>query len=133
MGTPCAIGMKMADGSVKAIRCNFDGYTAGAGATLGFWYTQQEYVEKLLELGDLSSLGETIDDCVAYHRDRGEKLNPAVEFNSAEDFRRTGKAKMCADFLYLFEDGQWSTFGLRNINEWIKLNVITGQCENSKG
>ncbi len=45
MGTPCAIGMKMADGSVKAIRCNFDGYTAGAGAILGFRYTQPEKME----------------------------------------------------------------------------------------
>ena len=133
MGTPCAIGMKQPDGSVKAIYLHFDGYVARAGAILGLWYTQPEQVEALLKLGDISELKEGIDDCVAYHRDRGEKLNPAVEFNSAEDFRRTGKAKMCADFLYLFEDGQWSTFGLRNINEWIKLNVITGQCENSKG
>ncbi|MDD3228942.1 MAG: hypothetical protein PHE09_06945 [Oscillospiraceae bacterium] len=26
MGTPCAIGMKQADGSICAIRCNYDGY-----------------------------------------------------------------------------------------------------------
>jgi len=124
MGTPCAIGMKLADGSVKAIRCNFDGYPAGAGATLAGWYTQPEYVEKLLELGDLSSLGETIDDCVAYQRDRGEELNPAVGFESVEDFRLTGNDIMCADFLYIFEDGQWSTFGLKGVDEWIRFNVI---------
>ena len=123
MGTPCAIGMKMADGSGKAIRCNFDGYTAGAGATLAGWYTQQEDVEKLLELGDLSELGDTIDDCVAYHRDRGEKLSPAVKFDSAEIFRRTGKTIMCADFLYLFEDGQWSASGLCHEPDWVRIEV----------
>ena len=36
MGTPCAIGKKMEDGSVKAVRCNYDGYVAGAGAILRY-------------------------------------------------------------------------------------------------
>ena len=54
-----------------------------------------------------------------------------MKFDSVEDFRRTGKAKMCADFLYLFVEGQWSAVGLRNTNEWVKINVVTGQCENS--
>ena len=124
MGTPCAIGMKMADGSVKAIRCNYDGYVAGAGAILGGWYTQPEEVEALLKLGDLSELRETIDDCVAYHRDRGEELSPAVKFDKVEDFRLTGNDIMCADFLYIFEDGQWSTFGLKGVDEWIRFKVI---------
>ncbi len=35
MGTPCAIGMKMADGGVRAIRCNYDCYVTGAGVILG--------------------------------------------------------------------------------------------------
>ena len=117
----------MADGSVKAIRCNYDGYVAGAGAILGFWYTQPEQVEALLKLGDLSELREKIDTCVAYHRDRGEELSPAVKFDSVEDYQRTGKVKMCADFLYLFEDGQWSAYGLQNINQWVKLNVIINE------
>ena len=127
MGTPCAIGMKMTDGSVKAIRCNYDGYVAGAGAILAGWYTQQEYVEALLNLGDLSELGETIDDCLAYHRNQGEELNPAVKFDSVEDFRQTGNDVMCVDFLYIFDNDKWSTFGLQNTNEWIKLDVIVNK------
>lgn len=127
MGTPCAIGMKIADDSVKAIRCNYDGYAAGVGAILGGWYTQPEKVDALLKLGDLSELGEEISDCVAYHRDRGEKKSPAVKFNGVDDFRQTGNDIMCADFLYIFEDGQWSVFGLKGVDEWIRLNVIVNK------
>jgi len=111
--------MKMADGSVRAIRCNYDGYTAGAGAILGGWYTQQEDVEALLKLGDLSELRETIDDCVAYHRDRGEKLSPAVKFVSVEEYRSNGKGDMAADYLYLYDDGKWSVDGLYHEPDWI--------------
>ena len=73
MSTHAAIGMKQPSGSVKAIYLHFDGYVAGAGAILGFWYTQTEQVEALLKLGDISELREKIDDCVAYHSERGEK------------------------------------------------------------
>lgn len=124
MSTHAAIGMKQPDGSVKAIYLHFDGYVASAGAILGLWYTQQEDVEKLLKLGDLSELREKIDDCVAYHHDRGEELSPAKRFASIESFQRTGKAKMCADFLYIFENGQWSAFGLKAVDEWVRFNVI---------
>ncbi len=91
--------MKQPDGSVKAFYLHLDGHVARAGTILGLWYTQPEQVEALLKLGDLSELREKIDDCVTYHRDWCEKLSPAVKFDSVEEFRRTGKAKMCADFL----------------------------------
>src|SRR5574344_794808 len=80
MGTPCAIGMKMEDGSVRAIRCNYDGYVAGAGVILGGWYTDAAKFEALLALGELSRLAEALTDCVAYHRDRHEPMRPAKLF-----------------------------------------------------
>ena len=42
MSTNAAIGMKMADGSVRAVRLNWDGYVGHAGAILGGWYTTAE-------------------------------------------------------------------------------------------
>ena len=50
--------MKMEDGSVRAIRCNYDGYVVGAGVILGGWYTDAAKVEALLALGELSQLAE---------------------------------------------------------------------------
>ena len=51
----------MADGSVRAIRCNYDGYVAGAGVILAEWYTEPTKTQLLLALGDLSQLGEELD------------------------------------------------------------------------
>jgi hypothetical protein len=101
MGTPCAIGKKMEDGSVKAVRCNYDGYVAGAGAILGGWYGDAAKVEDLLALGELSQLGEEPASCVAYHRDRHEPMRPAKRFASVEEYQRTAKGEMSVDYLYL--------------------------------
>lgn len=74
IGTPCAIGIKQADGCVRAIRCNYDGYIAGVGVILAGWYTAPAKIEALLVLGDLLQLAEELDTCVAYHRDRHEPM-----------------------------------------------------------
>ena len=44
MGTPCAIGMTMEDGSVRAIRCNYDGYVAGVGVILGGCLCKKQFL-----------------------------------------------------------------------------------------
>src|SRR5574344_1455094 len=119
MGTPCAIGMKMEDGSVRAIRCNYDGYVAGAGVSLGGWYTDATKVEALLALGELSQLAEELADCVAFHRDRHEPMRPAKLFASIEDYLRTAKGEMSADYLYLYDEGCWSVYGLYNVSKWV--------------
>src|SRR5574344_870163 len=116
MGTPCAIGMKMADGSVRAIRCNYDGYVAGAGVILGGWYTDAAKVEAMLALGELSQLAaepaEEPADCIAYHRDRHEPMRPAKRFTSIKEYQRNAKGEMSADYLYLYDSGRWSVYGL---------------------
>lgn len=123
MGTPCAIGMKMTDGSVNAIRCNYNGYVAGAGAILGGWYTDAAKIEALLALGELSQLAEELADCVAYHRDRHEPMRPAKLFASINDYQRTAKGEMAADYLYLYDSGRWSVYGLYHEPDWIRVEV----------
>ncbi len=131
MGTPCAIGMKMEDGSVKAVRCNWDGYVAGAGAILGGWFADAAKVEALLALGNLSELAPELDTCVAYHRDRHEPMRPARRFADVDEYRRLGEAEMAADYLYLYEDGGWRVYGVYNEPDWIKLEIKIGDNENA--
>ena len=123
MGTPCAIGMKMANGSVRAIRCNYDGYIAGAGVILAGWYPDAAKVEALLALGELSQLAEEPASCVAYHRDRYEPMRPAKLFASINDYQRTAKGEMSADYLYLYDEGKWSVYGLYHEPDWIRVEV----------
>lgn len=123
METPCAIGMKMEDGSVRAIRCNYDGYVAGAGVILGGWYTDAAKVEALLALGELSQLAEELADCVAYHRDRYKPMRPAKRFDSVEEYQRIAKGKIAADYLYLYDNGCWSVYGLYHEPNWVRVEV----------
>ena len=86
MGTRSHIGKKFQDGTIKYIYCHFDGYPEHNGAILKEHYIDEAKVDALLELGDLSILGEEIGEqqdfnnisthndewCLAYGRDRGE-------------------------------------------------------------
>jgi len=95
MATRSRIAIEREDGSVKSIYCHFDGYLSGVGKTL-FNHYDKEKLEKLIELGDISSLENSTEGTIAYHRDRGEDLHfktfPNVEdlfengFNSGEEY-----------------------------------------------
>lgn len=72
MSTHSAIGRLLSDGRVQAIYCQFDGYLTHNGRILLEHYTTLDVVVALLELGDISSLDETLEKTEAYHRDRDE-------------------------------------------------------------
>ena len=74
MATRSRIAIENQDGTVTSIYCHFDGYLDGVGKKL-FEHYDREKTEKLIELGDISALGESTLDTIAYHRDRNEDLN----------------------------------------------------------
>ena len=97
MATRSRIGIELEDGTVKSVYCHWDGYVSNNGKILLEWYDRAKTLA-LVELGDLSSLGEQVEPTgphsfespqggvtVAYHRDRGECLNFHID-NSTEDF-----------------------------------------------
>jgi hypothetical protein len=96
MSTRSRIAIEKQDGTVESIYCHFDGYISHNGEILQNHYSTREKMEKLIELGDISSLENTPEETVAYHRDRGEDLNitsyPNVAtlfedgFNSGEEY-----------------------------------------------
>lgn len=124
MGTRCYIGFENQDKSVIAIYCHFDGYPSGVGKKLSEHYTDPEKIQKLLELGDLSSLGsepvanpdawtaspyqnysENDPRCITY-KSRGELNRDAKKYNSVLSFRNSVRGSD-AEFAYLYRDGMW--------------------------
>ena len=127
MATRSAIGFVEYDGSITAIYCHWDGYLEGVGNTLLKHYNDTYKVLDLLELGDISSLGEELgvkhpfschmtnlspqayDDAygkmtTAYGRDRGENC-PAKDFADATTFR--SHYGDC-EFFYLYDGNEWT-------------------------
>lgn len=135
MATRSRIAIENQDGTIKSIYCHFDGYIAGNGDTLQKHYTDRSKVEKLIELGDISSLKENIEPTgehnfnnrqegvtVAYHRDRGEDFSQK-EHKSVDDFFNSD----FEEYGYLFtKEGYWL---VSDGTEVISLRAALGEEE----
>jgi len=86
MSTNATITAKCKDGKYRNIYTHWDGDPGWNGRILQKHYTEQDKIEALLALGDISILAESIECpeghtfdmahggfCVAYGRDRGEE------------------------------------------------------------
>ena len=121
MGTRSAIGIKHGD-VVKAVYCHWDGYLEHNGLLLARFYDNSVKVNKLISMGDLSSLGASIGEqqnfndyrevdtleetwCKFYKRDRGEENVDFRTFKDEQDFLENFNGG--EEFHYLFKDGKW--------------------------
>lgn len=82
-----------------SIYTHYDGYPSHHGKILLENYDTYEKVSELIQLGQLSSLHETPDTCVSYHRARGDDKVIFLSDNLTDhtDF----------EYAYLFRDGIW--------------------------
>ena len=132
MSTRAMIGMKMSDGTVKAIYLQNDGYTLHAGYMLATFYGSGEKVRDLLALGDLSTIGINLTtDTIAYHRDRGEILRSDRQYASPEAYLRQSLLDSTIDYAYLFDDGRW-LYASQSTGEFIEIKFTTGELEDEK-
>jgi hypothetical protein len=105
MATRSRIAIENESGIVNSIYCHFDGYVDGVGITL-FKHYDKEKLQKLIELGDISSLGESTIDTVAYCRDRGEDLH-STSYLDVEGLFKLGFGSS-VEFVYcLTKEGIW--------------------------
>jgi hypothetical protein len=116
MSTNCFISKKMDNGKYKYIYCHWDGYPEYVGEMLKKNYTDPKKVDRLIALGDISSLGKIIGhkhgfntrgvkSTTAYHRDRGEpweQVKPKIA-NSKQELINTGM-----EYIYFYENNKWS-------------------------
>ena len=118
MATSATITAKCKDGKYRQIYCHYDGYIKGVGKTLFDHFQNQDKIEKLMELGDISILAENID-CpdghffknpiegytIAYGRDRGENNTECFVDDSLIE---CGHNKNLKQYINYFWDGkQW--------------------------
>lgn len=105
----------------KSVYSHWDGYPSGVGETLFNHYKEIEKVRELIELGNLSSLGENINPptnsnhsfetpientTVFYMRDRGEKeQHHKVTKTTSQLFKVLDKCS--AEWLYVYQNGKW--------------------------
>jgi hypothetical protein len=104
MATRSTIALEFADGTVKQIYCQWDGYLEGNGETLLHYYDTPELVSGLIALGDMSSLSDSVDTSVFYGRDRNETGVSAERYDSFEDYLKNGDRQQ---YTYIMREGVW--------------------------
>ena len=107
MATRSHIGIKNSDGTIDYIYCHWDGYPSHNGEILVNNYTTRESINQLLDLGDLSSLDETIEKCIAYHRDKGESRLGTQRGNVLFE---TILQDDGVDYVYIFDNNKWECY-----------------------
>jgi hypothetical protein len=118
MATRSNIGAIQEDGTIKAIYCHWDGYPEHVGATLAEHYDSPAKVAELLNLGDISSLGEDVSTVESY-ASRGETGTGARTYKDQEDWKQSAEDSGC-EFLYLYQKNWkdeyvWAWYSIYNI------------------
>lgn len=131
MSTRGLIAIEDANGTCRAIYCHHDMYEEGAGTVLLENYKTKEDVEKLLALGDLSSLDETPEECFAYHRDRGEELSGPYEWKNRHELAKDGWKFCTAEYVYLFVLGEWLVSRCENPQKWLRVEDALKELESA--
>jgi hypothetical protein len=87
MGTRSTIAIEFADNSVSQIYCHWDGYLENNGQILRDNYTDPFRVRELIDLGDFSSLRETVEETKeGCYSQRGEDCGARRYMNVDEYF-----------------------------------------------
>jgi len=134
MSTNSAIAMINDNEEVTAVYCHWDGYPQHVGNLLFNNYNTNEKVEALIDLGNISSLDESIEcpeghdfdnraeGCTTFYgRDRGEENQEANIFDTLDDFVKGYKDNSYCEYLYVFAQGKWNCFDVSK-NDWIILD-----------
>jgi hypothetical protein len=104
---------------IISVYCHWDGYPEHNGRILKDHYNDISKINELMQNGNISSLGETIEDTVFYYRDKGEpkevcnSITYQVDYDKLsilDVFRLEG---MFEEFNYLF-DGEWKLVTVNN-------------------
>ena len=126
MATRSFIGILNKDDSVDYIYCHWDGYVAGVGKVLQEHYTSEKKIDKLLALGDISSLGPKIGRkhafdnydiardngwTTAYGRDRGEDCVDPHIHEGPKKWMNDRRGNGC-EYAYIWDGTKWGGYNL---------------------
>lgn len=131
MATRSTIAIATGAATCAAIYCHWDGYpdAPGVGSKLLAHYNDPESIKGLMALGDLSSLGETLDGCEPYNRT--DKQTPAAKATLKEQQDRA--QGMNCEYFYLWADGGWTVSELAYLGSSVVGSVAawtdTSPCE----
>ena len=124
MSTNSTIAIRRTDGTKTGIYCHWDGYIEYNGVILQQYYNTEEKIEKLLALGDCSSIGEKILPPEENSFDNMEiNRNACVPYTlRGEEFRQSDSPK---EYYCLFD----ADLGIWFVTDAEDLTIKTAQAQ----
>jgi hypothetical protein len=130
MGTRSTIAIEFADASVSQIYCHWDGYLDNNGQILRDHYTDPFKVRELIDLGDFSSLRETVEETKegAYSQ-RGEDCQARRYMDVTEYFAECQQEEY--DYILRQVEGEavWFVRCYATDGLWVTLGEAQGLIE----
>ena len=140
MSTRSTIAIANNDGKILSIYCHFDGYPEGVGQVLRHYYTEEDKIKSLINLGDISVLDEFVEPVgtqhsfdtpevgvtIAYGRDRKEEGTTPKEYPTFRDWLAATQSKFSMiDYAYLWDGSEWQGWDCfsQEAIDWSKVNV----------
>jgi hypothetical protein len=115
MATRSTIAQLNKDGTITSIYCHWDGYPEGVGSVLDNHYNTDEMVDKLLNIGDISTLCENIDQTMK-NSYRVTNNNPdlicdKITHTDLRDWLDFRKNNWC-EYGYLWDGIIWNVYNI---------------------
>lgn len=131
MGTRSRIGILKEDGSVESVFCHWDGDPSSNGKLLLKCYNTKEAAQAIIELGDISFLGRTLEygDTRDYKRWRNEERPKRIDKTLSSYLSQFGN--WSEDYLYLFKNDKWYVFDDYEYKEFTPLEDLE-ECKEFK-
>lgn len=130
MGTRSTIALEFADGSVSQVYCHWDGYLEHNGELLKEHYSNPFTLRDLIDLGDFSSLRETVEETSegAYSQ-RGEDCQARRYMNVSEYLVECQQEEY--DYLLRQVEGQavWFVRCFATDGAWVMLHEAKALIE----
>jgi hypothetical protein len=150
MSTRSRIAIKLDDNNIKSVYCRNGGYPSWNGKMLLEHHNSREAAEKIIALGDLSSLHESLEKpeghsfdtriegyTVAYMRDRGETGCKAIRDENTNELVRTAD-QSDGEYVYLFDckKNKWyylvTRVAMNNLRKGINAKPLRWYALNQK-
>jgi hypothetical protein len=124
MGTRSTIALEFADGTVSQVYCHWDGYFEHNGQILNNNYRDPFKLRDLINLGDFSSLRETVEETkeTAYSQ-RGEDCGARRYMNVDEYFAECQQEEYDYILRNVGGEATWFVRCYVTEGEWVELGV----------
>ena len=120
MSTRSNIAIERKNKTVEVVYCHFDGYLSNNGQILLDNYKDIDKINNLISKGDISSLGENIEDCNFYE----DENSSASFFESLDEYLKQVDT-LFIEYIYIFSESEGKWYYIETNDNWKFKKPVT--------